>query len=44
MDAFDLTPAQPAAFEAFRACLTRPEQPVFLLRGYAGTGRMNQWH
>ena len=34
-----LTPAQLAALADFRDFLTHPEEPVFLLRGYAGTGK-----
>ena len=34
-----LTPAQLSALESFRDFLTRPEEPAFLLRGYAGTGK-----
>ncbi len=33
------TPDQTAALIAFREFLTQPSQPVFLLRGYAGTGK-----
>jgi len=34
-----LTPNQLAALAAFRAFLAQPAEPVFLLRGYAGTGK-----
>ena len=34
-----LTPAQATALSSFRDFLMRPEEPVFLLRGYAGTGK-----
>ncbi|UOQ76544.1 AAA family ATPase [Hymenobacter sp. 5516J-16] len=34
-----LTPAQQAALAAFRSFLQQPNEPVFLLRGYAGTGK-----
>lgn len=34
-----LTPAQQAALTAFRIFLRQPHEPVFLLRGYAGTGK-----
>jgi hypothetical protein len=34
-----LTPAQTAALTSFREFLNRPEEPGFLLRGYAGTGK-----
>ena len=34
-----LTPDQTAALAAFNKFLTRPTEPVFLLRGYAGTGK-----
>lgn len=34
-----LTPAQQAALKAFRTFLKHPHEPVFLLRGYAGTGK-----
>ena len=34
-----LNPDQTAALADFRQFLARPEQPVFLLRGYAGTGK-----
>jgi len=30
---------QPDAHQAFREFLSQPEEPVFLLRGYAGTGK-----
>ena len=34
-----LTPDQTAALAAFNEFLKNPEEPVFLLRGYAGTGK-----
>ena len=34
-----LTSAQTAALASFREFLERLEEPVFLLRGYAGTGK-----
>ena len=34
-----LSPAQTAALNAFHDFLSQPEEPVFLLRGYAGTGK-----
>ena len=35
----NLTSAQADALACFRKFLERPEEPVFLLRGYAGTGK-----
>jgi hypothetical protein len=35
----NLTPAQRAALTTFQDFLKCPEEPVFLLRGYAGTGK-----
>ncbi|MFD2785335.1 hypothetical protein [Hymenobacter rubripertinctus] len=34
-----LTPAQATALIDFRLFLNSPNEPVFLLRGYAGTGK-----
>ena len=34
-----LTAHQQAALTAFQAFLSAPDEPVFLLRGYAGTGK-----
>ena len=34
-----LSDDQDAALGRFKVFLTRPEEPAFLLRGYAGTGK-----
>ncbi|GAB3638721.1 hypothetical protein GCM10027422_43110 [Hymenobacter arcticus] len=36
---FPLSPDQQTALAAFKDFLKNPEEPVFLLRGYAGTGK-----
>jgi Schitoviridae ATP-dependent RecD-like DNA helicase len=39
MSAFTLTQDQQAAYNAFVAFITNPYEPVFVLAGYAGTGK-----
>lgn len=39
MDGMTLTPDQQAAYEAFVGFVINPDEPVFVLSGYAGTGK-----